>query len=249
MERWIGRVAVVTGASSGIGESVAKELTKQGMKVAALARRVDRLQALEEECSNFEGSLKSYKCDVTNEDEIVSVIKEIVDDLGPISALVNNAGMATPHALTDTSMGSGREIFDTNVIGVIIMTQNVIEQMKSNNIDDGHIININSMAGHTVLPIKFMSNYCASKNAVTILTESLKNELASLKSKIRVTSISPGIVKTALSEAALGHLPLPFLLPQDVADAIVYALSARPDINISELTIQPVGETMMSFCD
>uniref|UniRef100_A0A224XPV6 Putative dehydrogenase n=1 Tax=Panstrongylus lignarius TaxID=156445 RepID=A0A224XPV6_9HEMI len=91
MERWAGRVAVVTGASSGIGEALAKELTRQGMKVAALARRFDRLQKLAEDCRSYKGLINVYKCDISDEKAIVNTVKSICEDLGPISVLVNNA--------------------------------------------------------------------------------------------------------------------------------------------------------------
>ncbi|KAK9507198.1 hypothetical protein O3M35_007106 [Rhynocoris fuscipes] len=248
MERWAGRVAVVTGASSGIGEHLAKELTKHGMKVAALARRIEKLQKLEQECQSLKGLLKVYKCDVSVEEEIASIVKQVVADLGPISVLINNAGVMFPVMLTDTK-ASGRQMFETNVIGTVCMTQHTVEVMRKHNINDGHIININSIAGHGTFPAPGMSNYCASKNALTVVTESLKNELSMMKLNIRVTSISPGFVKTEMSDkyAEGRDKDFPKLYPEDITECIVFILALKSHINISEMTIQPTTESIMSL--
>uniref|UniRef100_A0A0V0G817 Putative dehydrogenase n=1 Tax=Triatoma dimidiata TaxID=72491 RepID=A0A0V0G817_TRIDM len=251
MERWTGRVAVVTGASSGIGYAVANELARHGMKVAALARRYDRLQLLQQECTQHcKGILKIYQCDITDEKEIALTIKAILTDLGPISVLVNNAAIIAPMPLTDTSQGSCRKLYETNVIGLVTITQHVVETMKKHNITDGHIININSITGHMISPVPGMANYCASKNAITILTASIKNELSALKFKTRVTSISPGYVKTEMSEGFLKNHPnkkFPYLNTNDISECIIFVLSLKSNINISEMTVQPVGETIMSY--
>uniref|UniRef100_A0A023FB54 Putative dehydrogenase n=1 Tax=Triatoma infestans TaxID=30076 RepID=A0A023FB54_TRIIF len=245
MDRWKDRVAVVTGASSGIGEAIARSLAEHGMKVAALARRFDRLQKLQDDCKNYIGSLKSYKCDITNENEINSTIKLIVKDLGPISVLVNNAALYESVPLTDTSHGSCRNTHETNVIGLVTLTQHAVEIMKKHNIDDGHIININSVFGHCILSVVGTGNYFASKHAVLVLTECLKNELAAMKSNIRVTSISPGLVDTEMANIfthnSVHHYP--FLTTNDVLECLLFVLSVKPHVNISELIVQPVGET------
>uniref|UniRef100_A0A224XIH3 Putative dehydrogenase n=1 Tax=Panstrongylus lignarius TaxID=156445 RepID=A0A224XIH3_9HEMI len=245
MERWTGRVAVVTGASAGIGETLARSLAEHGMKVAALARRFDRLQKLQDDCKNCIGSVKSYKCDVTNENEIHSTIKLIVKDLGPISVLVNNAGLYEAVLLTDTSQGSCRKTYETNVIGPVTFTQLVVEIMKKHNINDGHIININSVGGHSILQVPGAGNYGASKHAITVLTECLKNELAAMKSKIRVTSISPGLVDTDMANIfANNALQLhPLLTTNDILECLLFTMSVKPHVNISELIVEPVGET------
>uniref|UniRef100_A0A069DQH8 Putative dehydrogenase n=1 Tax=Panstrongylus megistus TaxID=65343 RepID=A0A069DQH8_9HEMI len=262
MERWAGRVAVVTGASSGIGEAVAKELTRQGMKVAALARRFDRLQKLAEDCRSYKGLINVYKCDISDENAIVSTVKTICEDLGPISVLVNNAAYMTAINLTETDKGSPRKIYETNVIGTVTLTQLTVEIMKKHNITDGHIININSILGHCVFPMIGMANYCASKHAITVLTESLKNELAAMKFKTRVTSISPGHVKTEMSDRFFDEKEksggvkeksiserIPALTTSDIVECIIFVLGLNPNINISELTVQPTGESIVQLAN
>uniref|UniRef100_A0A023F714 Putative dehydrogenase n=1 Tax=Triatoma infestans TaxID=30076 RepID=A0A023F714_TRIIF len=247
MDRWKDRVAVVTGASAGIGEAIARALAEHGMKVAALARRLDRLQKLEEEGKHMLGTLKAYKCDCSNETEIASTMQNILADLGPISVLINNAAILAPMTLTDTSQGLCRKLYETNVIGLVTFTQHAVEMMKKHDISDGHIININSICGHSKLHAPGIGNYCASKNMVTVLTESLKNELACLKSNIRITSISPGLVLTEM----IDHYPIrgqwPQLKPEDIVEGIVFALSVKANINVSELTIEPTGGIRGAF--
>ncbi|KAK9507196.1 hypothetical protein O3M35_007104 [Rhynocoris fuscipes] len=243
MERWTGRVALITGASSGIGEAIARQFSNIGVNVAALARRTDKLQALEKECKNNAGTLKTYRCDISDEKQIEKTLKQVYADFGSISILVNNAAIAQAISLTDTSISS-RKLYETNLIGLVTMTQHVLKQMKDNNIDDGHIINVNTIGGHCVLPILHMANYCASKNALTVLSKSLKHELAAMKSNIRITNFSPGLVPTELAQPIIDRssIELPALSCDDIVDAIIYVLSTKPHVNISELTIEPVGE-------
>uniref|UniRef100_R4G5E2 Dehydrogenase n=1 Tax=Rhodnius prolixus TaxID=13249 RepID=R4G5E2_RHOPR len=249
MDRWKERVVVVTGASSGIGQAVARTLAEHGMKVAALARRLDRLQKLQDVCKTFKGTLKPYKCDITNENEITSTIKSIVSDLGPISVLVNNAALYSNIRLTDTNQGSSRKMFETNVIGLVTITQHVVEIMQKHNITDGHIININSLAGHSIVPVTGAANYCASKHALTVLNESLKDELAALKSKIRVTSLSPGLVESDMADIFTNNRVHCYshLIPDDIVECLIFVLSVKPNINISELTVEAVGSSLYSF--
>uniref|UniRef100_R4FMK7 Putative oxidoreductase n=1 Tax=Rhodnius prolixus TaxID=13249 RepID=R4FMK7_RHOPR len=247
MDRWKERVVVVTGASSGIGQAVARTLAEHGMKVAALARRLDRLQKLEEDCKNLLGKLKAYKCDCSNEKEIASTMQSVLTDFGPISVLINNAAILAPMKLTDTSEGSCRKLYETNVIGLVTITQHAVEIMQKHNITDGHIINVNSINGHCRFHRPGLANYCASKNAVRVLTESLKNELALLKTKIRVTSISPGLVMTEMIDPFSNMKQKLHLLPEDIVDGIVFVLSAKANINVSELTIEPTGGVRGAF--
>ncbi|KAK9507199.1 hypothetical protein O3M35_007107 [Rhynocoris fuscipes] len=249
MDRWIGRVAVVTGASAGIGETIASELARYGMKVAALARRLDKLQKLKESCKDFKGSLEIYKCDVTKEDEIANTFKAIVNELGPISVLVNNAGVLKAITLTDIDQESARCIYETNIIGLVTCTQHAISIMKKHRINDGHIIHINSITGHNVLPSTGTGHYCATKHAVTSLTESLKNELSALNMETRVTSISPGLVKTYMADTLIDYYKheMPTISTKDVSHCVVFALSMPPNVNVTELTVQPVKETISSF--
>ncbi|KAJ9599586.1 hypothetical protein L9F63_009903 [Diploptera punctata] len=245
--RWVGRVAVVTGASSGIGASVTEELVKKGLVVVALARRVEKIEELQKGLTSAPGKLYPRKCDVTKEDEIKATFKWIKSELKGVDILINNAGVGLQHTLTDGPVDHWSYILSLNVVGLSMCTKEALHIMKENGVDDGHIIHINSIAGHK-MPMA-LSMYSASKHAVTVLTEGLRRELVKQKSKIRVTSISPGAVKSEFIEASKMIIPpewdiskFPFLESVDIANGILYVLGTPPHVQIHELTIKPVGE-------
>lgn len=246
MHRWIGRVAVVTGASAGIGAAIAKELTQAGMVTLGLARRVDRVEALREQIpKQFSANLHAIRCDVSKEADIDRAFQEITDKFGGIDVLINNAGIVRDsiRLLQEDSDGSQpmRDILDTNVLGLTLCSRKAFKSMRDRSVD-GHIVHINSIAGHRVLNFPHMNMYSASKFAVTALTETMRNELREMNSKVKVTSISPGVVKTEIVDALDNHVGFPMLEPKDIADAVLYVLGTPPRVQVHELTIKPVGE-------
>lgn len=191
MERWNGRVAVVTGASSGIGAAIAKELAQAGLVTVGLARRVERVDALRDQIpKQFSANLHAIKCDVSKEEDIGRVFQEIVAKFGGIDVLINNAGIVreSMRLLSEDSEGAQplRDILDTNVLGLTLCSRKACKSMRDRSVD-GHIIHINSIAGHRVLNFPHMNMYSASKFAVTALTETMRNELREMKSKVKVT--------------------------------------------------------------
>ncbi|XP_069683501.1 farnesol dehydrogenase-like [Periplaneta americana] len=248
MERWSGRVAVVTGTSAGIGAAIAQELVKKGLKVVGLARRVERVQELEKSLHSAPGKLYPRKCDVTKEEEVKEAFKWVKDNLGGTDILINNAGVASIDTLRDGLVENWRKIYDLNVLGLSMCTKEALQSMKEKGVDDGHIVHINSVLGHIV--IDRVAMYCSSKHAVTALTEGLRRELVNQKSKIRVTSVSPGRVRTEFGQAA-GATPemleaskkVPALTSEEVADAVLYVLGTPPHVQIHELILTHVGET------
>jgi len=249
MDRWKGKVAIVTGASAGIGAAIAEKLVEAELKVVGLARRKEKVEALAKKLQNKSGKLYALKADVSNEQEVIQAFKWIKENLGPVHILVNNAGIGRETNLVDGETQKWREIFDTNVLGLCVATREAVRDMRANNVD-GHIVHINSLGGHYVPNIPNLSVYPASKFAVTALTETLRQELNSIKSKIKITSVSPGAVKTELIEAS-GYNPgtevgkvfanIPWLDPADIADAVVYTLSTPPHVQIHEMMVKPVG--------
>lgn len=188
MERYIGKVAVVTGSSSGIGEAISKELVKKGMKVVGLARRVERLEELKKQLSKESGQFFGVKCDIRNEEDIVNAFKWVETHLGGVDVLVNNAGVHQMTNLTEGDAEKWRTVFDTNVLGLCIATREAVKSMKKREVT-GHIIHINSIAGHQVSPqlAPIRNVYSASKFAVRALAETLRLELAHNKLKIKVS--------------------------------------------------------------
>ncbi|XP_014286525.1 farnesol dehydrogenase [Halyomorpha halys] len=236
MEALKQRVAVVTGASEGIGEAIVRRLAAEGMKVAALARRIDKLTELENDLKGRGYTVKGYICDVQKEGDVQAAFRSIEEDFGAITLLVNNAGVSKNIKLDDINLDDVNTLLNTNVVGVLACTKEGLASMKTHSVDRGHIVIINSVAGHRDLPFDTISVYTASKKAITSLCTSLRNHLK--PSKIRVTSISPGLVKTKMTKGYMDQVPnLPHLLASDVADAVVYAVSAPLNVNVSELIL------------
>ncbi|XP_045894931.1 dehydrogenase/reductase SDR family member 11a isoform X1 [Micropterus dolomieu] len=198
MERWKGRVALVTGASVGIGAAVARALVQQGMRVVGCARNVDKIEKLAAECQSagYSGTLIPYKCDLSNEEEILSMFSAIKTLHKGVDVCINNAGLAHNEPLLSGKTEGWRNMIDVNVLALSICTREAYKSMKERNVDDGHIININSMGGHRVVPSADEHFYCATKYAVTALTEGIRQELREANTHIRATCISPGIVET-----------------------------------------------------
>ncbi|KAF5283348.1 hypothetical protein FQR65_LT13897 [Abscondita terminalis] len=247
MNKWEGKIAVVTGASSGIGATICKQLVIYGIKVVGLARRNEKIEELSKKLQNQSGKLYAIKVDITKEEDILKAFKWISENLGPVHILINNAGIYTAQNLLTSDTKLWKNILDTNVLGLCAATREVIKIMKLNAID-GHIIHINSIQGHRVYPTLPFCMYTASKYAVTALTETLRLELQSINSKIKISSISPGAVKTESSQTenlniSMEYLAaMPFLETKDVADAVIYVLSTPPHVQIHELKLIPNGQ-------
>lgn len=256
MERWKGKIAVVTGASAGIGLEIVKSLIKHGVNVVGLARRVEIIEKLKEELSEFEAKVHPFKCDVADINEIKRAFAWIADNFGGVDILVNNAGVFKFIRLLDEAASIDDDLkktVDVNLMGMVYCTREAFKTMKSR--DFGYIVNINSIAGH-ILP--FLNDaessyniYPASKFGMTATNEIIRQELANsqFKDKIRVTSISPGEVKTEMVAASSykGDVEqyfaeVPHLLPEDIAEAVIYVLSTPPRCNVTELTIRPTAE-------
>ncbi|KAF2901342.1 hypothetical protein ILUMI_04848 [Ignelater luminosus] len=249
MNRWKGKVAIVTGASAGIGAAIATKLVESGVIVVGLARGKEKLDEFAKTLENKNGKFYSFKTDVSKEQDILDAFRWVKESLGPVHILINNAGLRRKTNLIDGNTNMWKEIMDTNVLGLCIATREAIKDMRANKVD-GHIVHMNSVGGHKIVKIPYLSVYPASKHAVTALTETLRQELNSINSKIKITSVSPGLVQTEFRLAA-GVLEerkdnvfenLPSIEAVDVAEAVMYVLSTPPHVQVHELTIKPVGE-------
>ncbi|KAF2904856.1 hypothetical protein ILUMI_01327 [Ignelater luminosus] len=250
MERWKGKVAIVTGASAGIGAAISEQLVNSGLKVVGLARRKEKLDNLAKTLHGKSGKFYGIKADICNEEDILKAFNWAKENLGPIHILINNAGLGRPTSLIEGDTSDFKKVLDTNVLGLTICTREAVKDMRNNKID-GHIIHVNSVAGHYVPQVPNMNIYPASKYAVTALTETLRYELNFIGCRIKTTSISPGLVDTDIF-LANGYLVdnqtvellkmMPKLQSKDVADAVLYILGTPPHVQITELTIRPVGE-------
>ncbi|XP_041971713.1 farnesol dehydrogenase-like [Aricia agestis] len=240
MDRWVGKVAVVTGASAGIGASTCVALANAGLTVVGLARRAELVDRLKEKITGS-GAIHSKRCDVSKYEDVVGAFAWVEQALGGTDVLVNNAGVLIPGHITDVGDSkiddaSILSVIDTNFKGLVMCTRQAVASMKIRNFD-GHIININSLAGHYVPFDSCFNVYSGTKHAVTAFSAALLNELADCHSRIKVTSISPGKVRTSMSRDTERGLE-----PADIADCIVYALSTPPNVNIYELGVCSVAE-------
>ncbi|XP_072909634.1 dehydrogenase/reductase SDR family member 11a isoform X2 [Hemitrygon akajei] len=255
MERWNGRVALVTGASVGIGAAIARALVQHGMKVVGCARRVDKIEKLAAECESagYSGTLIPYKCDLTSEEEILSMFSAIKTLYQGVDVCINNAGLAHPEPLLSGRTELWRNMIDVNVIAMAICTREAYQSMKERNVDDGHIININSVLGHVPHPTNLAHFYGVTKHAVTALTDGLRYELCDQSCSIRATSISPGLVKTEFADRLLENTSftaselyggMKILSGEDVSSAVIFALSAPPHLSVGEIIIRPVKQSL-----
>ncbi len=247
MNRIRGKLALVTGASAGIGEATARALASHGANLVLCARRADRLEALATELGSEYGvAVHVRELDVRDSDAVMAFGQDLVDrGLAP-DILVNNAGLARD--LTKTQDGrfeSWDQMIDTNVKGLLYVTRAILPHMIER--DSGHVVNIGSISGREVYPGGNVYN--ATKFAVFGLNRAMNVDLAG--TAVRMSSVDPGAVETEFSEVRFygdteraekvyqGYQPL---LPEDVADAICYVVNTPEHVNILELLILPTAQ-------
>ncbi|XP_053685029.1 farnesol dehydrogenase-like [Sabethes cyaneus] len=242
MDRWNGKVAIVTGASSGIGAATAQALVKAGMVVVGLARRVERVEELKNELDeSLRGQLHAVKCDVKKEEDILEAFKLVNEKFGGVDVLVNNAGVTRRTTLLKAgNTDQLREVLDTNLMGLVLCSREAFQSMKKRSVD-GHIVHINSILGHHLINYPGLNIYPASKYGVTAVTETMRQELRTEGTKIKVTSISPGVVRTEMLPEDIAKVT-PALEAEDIANAVLYVLGTPPRVQVHELMIKPVGE-------
>ncbi len=195
MDRWVNRVALVTGASSGIGKALANFLASSGLKVVACARNVDKIDAMP--------NIVPYKCDLKNKHEIEDMFKFIESKMGGVDVCVANAGTNTTPKLLDGNYNDFKELLNLNILALTYCTQLSIKSMRERNVDDGQIIMMSSTSAHRIGSNRF---YSVTKHAVKAVQEGFRQELRELGSHIRVCGISPGIVETPLTRPCMESL-------------------------------------------
>jgi NADP-dependent 3-hydroxy acid dehydrogenase YdfG len=228
-------VAVVTGASSGIGAATATKLAERGYEVVLGARRVDRLEDLARRCGGRAGSL-----DVTDSTSVA----RFADNVERVDVLVNNAGKALGmEPLTESSDEDIDEMWETNVMGMLSVTRALLDKLEQ---AGGHIVNVTSIAGFEVYPGG--GGYTASKHAARAMTRTLRLELVG--KPIRITEIAPGHVETEFAIVRFGderkardfYKGFRPLEPNDVADSIVWAVTRPPNVNVDEIVMRAIAQ-------
>lgn len=237
-----GKVAVVTGASKGIGRATALRLGEDGARMVIAATSVDLLQTLREDLEGMGVECLSQRCDVTRLSDCESLIRQSLERFGTIDILVNNAGVGFSGKIVESDPEQAEQMVKVNILGVYHMTRTVLPSMIERR--RGDIVNIGSVAGVKYSPQFAM--YSATKFAVRAFSEALRNEVQG--HNIRVTLIHPGMTNTPFFESFAGKgSPVPLdkgeiLDPGDIADAIHHALTRPDGVSLNELTVRPTWQ-------
>ena len=236
------KVALVTGASSGIGAAAARALAQAGTKLILCARRLPRLESFAEALQQeFNATVFILELDVRDSDAVIQSLYQLPSAFQKIDILINSAGLAAGLDLVkDAELSDWEAMIDTNIKGLLYLTRAILPKMLAEN--QGHIVNISSLAGHRSYPKGVV--YCATKAAVKSLSRGLKQEC--LGSNVRVTDIAPGSVATEfsavrfkgdLTRAQKVYADLIPLSAADIADSIMFALTRPLHVNIVEMVI------------
>lgn len=240
-----GKIALVTGASSGIGEATAAALAAAGAKVAIAARRADRLEALAARIETAGGMALRIEADVTNNDDVTAMIGKVVAEWDRLDILVNNAGVMLLSPAAEATLDDWRQMVELNLLALMGVTKAALPHLRA---AKGHIVNVSSVAGRVANP--GASGYAATKFGVVGFSEALRREVYA--DKVRVTVIEPGLVRTELgdhitnaaSKAGLDQrlATMEALTAEDIAASILYAVSQPARVNVNEIVIRPTDQ-------
>ena len=242
-----GKVVVITGASSGMGEAAARHLVAQGASVVLGARRIERLQSLADELNNQGGKALAVETDVTDPNQVQRLVDEAVQRYGRVDVIINNAGLMPHSPLERRKIDDWNRMIDVNIKGVLYGIAAVIPYMKEQK--SGHIINVSSVAGHKIRAGGVV--YAATKHAVRVISEGLRQEVKPYS--IRTTVISPGAVDTELPGSAteldvaenLHKFYQEFAIPADsFARAVAFAMSQPEEVDINEILFRPTRQEL-----
>jgi NADP-dependent 3-hydroxy acid dehydrogenase YdfG len=237
-----GKVVIITGASSGIGEATARLLAKNGAKVVLGARRTDRLELIAKEI-HADGGIAEYQAlDVTQRSQMESIVKFAQNKFDRLDVLINNAGVMPLSALEQLKVEEWDRMIDVNIKGVLYGIAAALPVMKAQK--TGQIINLSSIGGHTVSPTAAV--YCATKFAVGAISEGLRQEVGG---DIRVTVISPGVTESELADSISDETARKGMqefrriaIPASaIARSILFAIAQPDDVDISEIIVRPTA--------
>jgi NADP-dependent 3-hydroxy acid dehydrogenase YdfG len=241
-----GKVVVITGASSGLGEATARLLSAQGASIVLGARRVDRLQALADELTGSGGKALAVTTDVTDCDQVKRLVNRAVQAYGRIDVMINNAGLMPQAPLERLKIDEWNRMIDVNIKGVLYGIAAALPHMQQQ--QAGHIINVSSVAGHKVGP--GFAVYAATKHAVPALSEGLRQEVKPYN--IRTTVISPGAVDTELPNSVTEpdiaekvRKAYEIAIPaESFARAVAFALRQPEEVDVNEILFRPTRQEL-----
>ena len=237
-----GRVAVITGASSGIGEATARALAGAGYRVALLARRADRIQALADELGD---SALAIEADVTDRDSLVAAAQRVQDELGGADVLVNNAGVMLLGPFISDQRAEQRQQVEVNLLGAMTATEVFLDQLRDGG---GDLVNVSSVAGRFAW--SGGAAYHATKWGLNGWSEALRQEL---QPDIRVIVVEPGAVATELAghitheetrEGIEAFVASTAIRPEDIAEVVAFAVTRPQSVSLSEILVRPTAQAM-----
>ena len=247
LQRWQGKVALVTGAGSGVGEATARALSGAGLRVVLAGRRPEPLERLRRELAAAGGEAMCVYLDLAQEQSIKAMFAAIRRDWGGVDAVVNCAGVAWHGTVEDGDSDQWRQMSEINFLGFALCLREALSALKERPV--AHIINISSMSAHRIKPGGDIAFYGASKHGMRAVVDGLRGELAAKGSPIKLSMISPGLIHTGMVETAVpAHLGLDpqdrdrFLDPAAIADAVLYLLSTPPHVQIHDMFMLPIGQ-------
>ncbi|MFK4442581.1 NADP-dependent 3-hydroxy acid dehydrogenase YdfG [Caballeronia udeis] len=242
-----GKVVVITGASSGLGEATARHLSSLGAHVVLGARRMDRIQALADELTRSGAKAIAVATDVTRFDDVRKLVDTAVQTFGRVDVMINNAGLMPHSPLERLKVDDWNRMIDVNIKGVLYGIGAALPYMKEQK--SGQIINVSSVAGHKVRPGSAV--YAATKSAVLMLSEGLRQEVKAYD--IRTTVISPGAVDTELpnsiTESDVAENINKFykenaIPAESFARAVAFAISQPPEVDVNEILFRPTRQEL-----
>ena len=239
-----GKIVLITGASSGIGEGIARELAAAGATVVLGARRVDRLDVLAREIEDAGDRALAVSLDVTSRESMTAFVAAATGAFGRVDVLVNNAGLMPLSRLDALKVDEWDRMIDVNIRGVLYGIAAVLPVMKAQG--SGHVINIASIGAHAVSPTAAV--YCATKYAVWAISEGLRQE----SEWLRVTVISPGVVTSELAETIsdpdardlMREYRSVAITPDAIGRAVRFAIEQPADVDVSEMIVRPVASPL-----
>ncbi|MCA0891789.1 SDR family oxidoreductase [Qipengyuania flava] len=238
-----GKVVLITGGSSGLGAETATLLASRGAKVAVAARRTDKLDAVVAQIESSGGVARAYPMDVTDKNQVASVVAGVVSDFGKLDVLINNAGLMPIRPMAEVNTEEWDQMIDVNLKGVLYGIAAALPRFLEQG--SGHIINLSSVAGIKVFA-PGGTVYSGTKFAVSAISEGLRQEVGD---KVRVTSIEPGAVESELKHGTSGTAAETVMEFYDqaipassVARAIAFAVEQPADVDINAIVLRPTSQ-------
>ena len=236
------KTIIITGASSGLGEAIARKLAPLGCKLILGARRTNKLEALKKELDN---NVHIMGCDVTDAEQVKQLAQMTLEKYGRIDVLINNAGVMPLSFFAEKKLDEWNRMIDVNIRGVLHGIAAVIDTMTAQK--SGHIINVASVAGHVVTPSSGV--YAATKFAVRAISEGLRQES---RGQLRTTIISPGAVTSELTQSisndkiskGVDKLYEDAIDAEAIANSVLYAIEQPEDVDVNEIIIRPTKQML-----